>query len=256
MLHAAARKPLVAAIDGPAFGGGLEIALACHARISTPTSQLGLTELQYGIIPGYGAPVDELIRSASRWGLDISEARKPWIRSLYRTDRLEALKEARLILNTARDEAQKQNPNVSHPLICIDVIEEGIVSGARIGLWTLQISGITDMGLQPRMVNRVGVIGPGSIAIATAFILANFHVIFKEDDENSLEAALGEIKANLHNHLMAGKMTKEKLERTVYLLKGVLSYDSFKHVDLVVEVSVSPNYIIHLLQQGFWQISP
>ncbi|CAI9288192.1 unnamed protein product [Lactuca saligna] len=82
------------------------------------------------------------------------------------------------------------------------------------------------MGLQPRKVNRVGAIGPGSIAIATAFILANFPVIFKEDDENSLEAALGEIK---------GKMTKEKLERTVSLLKGVLSYDSFKHVDLVVE---------------------
>ncbi|KAL7616396.1 hypothetical protein Lser_V15G02339 [Lactuca serriola] len=94
---------------------------------------------------------------------------------------------------------------------------------------------ITDMGLQPRKVNRVGVIGPGSIAIATTFILANFPVIFKEDDENSLEVALGEIKANLHSHLMAGKVTKEKLERTVSLLKGVLSYDSFKHVDLVVE---------------------
>ncbi|KAL7602517.1 hypothetical protein Lser_V15G22176 [Lactuca serriola] len=83
------------------------------------------------------APADELIRSASRWGLDISEARKPWICSLYRIDRLEALKEARLILNTVRDEAQKQNPNVSHPLICIDVIQEGIVSGAHIGLWTV-----------------------------------------------------------------------------------------------------------------------
>lgn len=55
---------------------------------------------------------------------------------------------------------------------------------------------------------------------------------------------------------MAGKVTKEKLERTVSLLKGVLSYDSFKDVDLVVEVSVSPNYIIQLLQQGFWQINP
>ncbi|KAL7602516.1 hypothetical protein Lser_V15G22175 [Lactuca serriola] len=92
------------------------------------------------------------------------------------------------------------------------------------------------MGLQPRKVNRVGVIGPGSIAIATTFILANFPIIFKEDDENSLEAALGENKGDqFHSHLMAGKMTKEKLERTVSLLKGVLSYDSFKHVDLDVE---------------------
>ncbi|KAL7602518.1 hypothetical protein Lser_V15G22177 [Lactuca serriola] len=31
--------------------------LACHARISTPTSQLGLTKLQYGIIHGYGATI-------------------------------------------------------------------------------------------------------------------------------------------------------------------------------------------------------
>ena len=50
------------------------------------------------------------------------------------------------------------------------------------------------MGVQPRKVNKVGVIGPGSIAMATAFIRSNFHVIFKEDDENSLEATRGEIK--------------------------------------------------------------
>lgn len=50
----AARKPFVAAIDGPALGGGLEIALACHARISTSSAVLGLPELRYGILPGLG----------------------------------------------------------------------------------------------------------------------------------------------------------------------------------------------------------
>ncbi|KAK9933812.1 hypothetical protein M0R45_020987 [Rubus argutus] len=49
-----ARKPSVAAIDGLALGGGLEVAMACHARISTPTAQLGLPELQLGLIPGFG----------------------------------------------------------------------------------------------------------------------------------------------------------------------------------------------------------
>ncbi|KAE8657627.1 Glyoxysomal fatty acid beta-oxidation multifunctional protein MFP-a [Hibiscus syriacus] len=47
-------KPLVAAIGGPALGGGLEIALACHARISTSSAVLGLPELRYGILPGFG----------------------------------------------------------------------------------------------------------------------------------------------------------------------------------------------------------
>ncbi|AQK91459.1 enoyl-CoA hydratase1 [Zea mays] len=50
----AATKPSVAAIDGLALGGGLEVAMACHARIATPTAQLGLPELQLGIIPGFG----------------------------------------------------------------------------------------------------------------------------------------------------------------------------------------------------------
>jgi enoyl-CoA hydratase/3-hydroxyacyl-CoA dehydrogenase len=50
----AATKPSVAAIDGLALGGGLEVAMACHARISTPTAQLGLPELQLGVIPGFG----------------------------------------------------------------------------------------------------------------------------------------------------------------------------------------------------------
>uniref|UniRef100_A0A6N2K818 3-hydroxyacyl-CoA dehydrogenase NAD binding domain-containing protein n=1 Tax=Salix viminalis TaxID=40686 RepID=A0A6N2K818_SALVM len=57
----AAKKPSVAAIDGLALGGGLEVAMACHARISTPTARLGLPELQLGLIPGFGGmPVGSL----------------------------------------------------------------------------------------------------------------------------------------------------------------------------------------------------
>nr|CAB3449588.1 unnamed protein product [Digitaria exilis] len=47
-------KPSVAAIQGLALGGGLELTMACHARISTPEAQLGLPELTLGIIPGSG----------------------------------------------------------------------------------------------------------------------------------------------------------------------------------------------------------
>jgi enoyl-CoA hydratase/3-hydroxyacyl-CoA dehydrogenase len=49
-----APKPSVAAIDGVALGGGLELAMVCHARVSTSSAQLGLPELQLGIIPGLG----------------------------------------------------------------------------------------------------------------------------------------------------------------------------------------------------------
>ena len=50
----AMQKPLVAAITGFALGGGLELALACHYRIATPKTQLGLPEVKLGILPGAG----------------------------------------------------------------------------------------------------------------------------------------------------------------------------------------------------------
>ena len=47
-------KPIVAAINGHAMGGGCEIAMACHLRLLKETARMGQTEANLGIIPGYG----------------------------------------------------------------------------------------------------------------------------------------------------------------------------------------------------------
>ncbi|CAN7539878.1 3-hydroxyacyl-CoA dehydrogenase NAD-binding domain-containing protein [Neorhizobium tomejilense] len=47
-------KPVVAALNGAALGGGLEVALACHYRIASPAAQVGLPEVKLGIVPGAG----------------------------------------------------------------------------------------------------------------------------------------------------------------------------------------------------------
>jgi enoyl-CoA hydratase/carnithine racemase len=47
-------KPIVAAINGHAMGGGCEIAMACHLRLLKETARMGQTESNLGIIPGYG----------------------------------------------------------------------------------------------------------------------------------------------------------------------------------------------------------
>ncbi len=81
-------KPVVAAVNGYAFGGGLELALACHLRVFAKTAKVGLPEVGLGLIPGYGGtqrlprivgrgralemiltgdPVDA--ETAHRWGL-------------------------------------------------------------------------------------------------------------------------------------------------------------------------------------------
>ena len=48
--------PTIAALDGVALGGGLELALACDFRVAGHTSKLGLVETRLAIIPGGGKP--------------------------------------------------------------------------------------------------------------------------------------------------------------------------------------------------------
>ena len=80
---AALPQPTIAVLNGVAYGGGLELALACDLRVGATTSKLGLTETSLAIIPGAGgtqrlprligpARAKELIFSARR--LDAAEA--------------------------------------------------------------------------------------------------------------------------------------------------------------------------------------
>lgn len=302
---AAAKKPFVAAVDGLALGGGLEVAMACHARVSTPNAQLGLPELQLGIIPGFGgtqalprlvgiakavemmltskplkgedalnfglvdaiASPSELLNTARRWALDIVEFKRPWVISYYKTDKLEPLGEAREILKFARAQTQKRAPNLQHPLVCIDVIEEGIVSGARVGLLkeavafqsllesdsckslvhfffaqrgTTKVPGVSDLGLKPRSIKKVAILGGGLMGsgIATALILSNYQVILKEVNDKFLQSGIDRVKANLKSRVKKGQMSQEKFEKTLSLLKGTLDYESFRDVDMVIEAVI------------------
>ncbi|KAK7363563.1 hypothetical protein VNO77_05709 [Canavalia gladiata] len=311
----AAKKPSVAAIDGLALGGGLEVAMACTARISTPTAQLGLPELQLGIIPGFGGtqrlprlvgltkglemiltskPVKgkeafslglvdglvssaELVNTARQWALDILNYRRPWVASLYKTDKIEPLGEAREILKFVRDQTRKRAPNLQHPLVCIDVIEAGIVAGPRAGLWkeaeafegllvsdtckslvhiffaqrgTSKVPGVTDRGLVPRHVKKVAILGGGLMGsgIATALILSNYTVILKEVNDKFLDAGINRIKGNLQSRVKKGRLTQENFEKTMSLLKGALDYEGFRDVDMVIEAVIEN---VSLKQQIF-----
>lgn len=48
------KKPVIAAVNGFALGGGLELAMSCHFRVASDNARMGLPETSLGVIPGYG----------------------------------------------------------------------------------------------------------------------------------------------------------------------------------------------------------
>lgn len=48
------KTPVIAAVNGFALGGGLELAMSCHIRVASENARMGLPEVSLGVIPGYG----------------------------------------------------------------------------------------------------------------------------------------------------------------------------------------------------------
>uniref|UniRef100_A0A8I7B0M5 3-hydroxyacyl-CoA dehydrogenase n=1 Tax=Hordeum vulgare subsp. vulgare TaxID=112509 RepID=A0A8I7B0M5_HORVV len=234
---------------------------------------------ELGLVDAVVSP-NNLLNDARRWALDICESKRPWVRSLYKTDRLESPELAREILNSARVQSRKRAANLQYPFVCIDAVEEGIVSGPRAGLRkeamafqelffsdtckslihvffsqraASMVPGITDLGLMPRKVSKVAIVGGGLMGsgIATALILSHYPVILKEVDEKFLNTGIDRIKENLQSRVRKAKMTNEKYEKTLSLLTGVLDYDKFRSVDLAIEAAVEN---VKLKQQFFAEL--
>ncbi|KAE8687528.1 Glyoxysomal fatty acid beta-oxidation multifunctional protein MFP-a [Hibiscus syriacus] len=299
------KKPVVAAVEGLALGGGLELAIACHGRIAAPKAQLGLPELSLGVIPGLGGtqrlprliglpkaieiiqsskpimseegkklglidaivPSEELLEASRRWALDIAEKRKPWTRSLCRTDKIGSILEAKEVIEIARKKARRTVPNLPQHQACLDVIEEGIVHGGYHGILkevkvakelviqdtakglvhaffaqrtTSKVPNVTDLGLKPRQIKKVAIIGGGLMGsgIATALTVSNIFVLLKEVNSEYLQKGIKTIQANVRALVTRGKLTKDKAEKALSMLKGVLDYSEFKDVDMVIEAVI------------------
>jgi len=308
-------KPTVAVIDGICLGGGCELAVACNARVCTPTSRIGLPELQLGIIPGFGGTqrlprlvgvkkglemmltskplsardalqnglVDEVVTKekllsvAKALALDIADGLKPRLFSLERTDRLEPYSEALQIFDFAHAQSTKQAPNLEHPHFCINAVRYGIEHGGHkgsvkekeyfvkcIGLdthkalihvffsmrSTKRVKGVTDVGLQPRSISRVAVLGGGLMGsgIATSLVLAGCKVLLKEINESFLKSGINFIQANLQSQVKKGRIKKDAAAKALSLVTGVLDYNDFGSLDMVIEAVLED---IPLKQQVF-----
>src|SRR3984957_2286120 len=155
------RKPVVVAIHGTAFGGGLELAMAGHYRVIAPGSQVCQAEVKLGIIPGAagtqrlprlagvakavemcaeGNPVKaedavkagiadrmidgDLLAGAVAFAREV--AAKPARKTRERNEELGTPEQKAPIFAAARDRARKKQRNMTAPLAAIDAIEASV----------------------------------------------------------------------------------------------------------------------------------
>jgi len=151
-------KPVVMAIHGNAFGGGLELAMAGHYRIASPTAQLGQPEVKLGIIPGAGGTqrlprlvgvakavemcaegkpvsareaatlglIDQLIEGdllAGAVAFAREVADRPAPKTRERSEKLGTAAENAPIVTAARDAAGRKQRGMKAPLAAIDAVE-------------------------------------------------------------------------------------------------------------------------------------
>jgi 3-hydroxyacyl-CoA dehydrogenase len=151
-------KPAVAAIHGSAFGGGLELAMAAHYRVASPTAQLGQPEVKLGIIPGAGGTqrlprlvgiakavamcaegnpikaqealkiglIDRLVEGdllAGALGFAREIAGKPAPKTRDRKEKLAFSEQDAALFTAARERARKKQRGMPAPLAAIEAVE-------------------------------------------------------------------------------------------------------------------------------------
>lgn len=131
------RKPSVAAINGFALGGGLELAMCCTIRIASPNAKLGQPEVKLGIVPGYGGtqrlprlvgPGRALDLLLSGEPIDAGEA--------HRIGLVNAIAPQDELIETAKKWARKVIANgplaVALTMECVDTgLDAGLAAGLR-----------------------------------------------------------------------------------------------------------------------------
>ena len=290
-------KPVVAAIHGTAFGGGLEVALASHYRVAVPSAKLGVPEVKLGLLPGAGGTqrlprvagvrkalemaatgnpigakeayqaglIDRLIEGelephAVAFAEEIKDAR-PLPKSSARQDKLADVDPG--IFVEFRTENARKFKGFEAPEKNIQAIEaavakpyaEGVQDERRLFMELMsgtqakaqqyfffaerqaaKIDGLPE-GTTPRAINRVGVIGAGTMGggISMNFLSAGIPVTIVEMQQDALDRGTGVMRKNYEASAAKGRITAEQAQGAMELLTPTLSLEDLADCDLIIE---------------------
>jgi 3-hydroxyacyl-CoA dehydrogenase len=292
-------KPVVAAIHGTAFGGGLEVALASHYRVALPSAKLGVPEVKLGLLPGAGGTqrlprvagvrkalemaatgnpigakeayeaglVDRLIEGDLEQHAvayaDEVKAVRPIPKTSERDDKLAEARSNPAIFDAFRKENGRKFKGFEAPEKNIQAIEaavakpyaEGVQEERRLFMELMsgtqaraqqyfffaerqaaKIDGLPE-GTTPRPVERVGVIGAGTMGggISMNFLSAGIPVTIVETGQEALDRGTGVMRKNYEASAAKGRISAEQAEGAMALLRPTLSLDDLADCDLVIE---------------------
>jgi 3-hydroxyacyl-CoA dehydrogenase len=285
-------KPIVAAVHGTALGGGLEIALSCHARVFAKSAKFGLPEVKLGLVPGAGGTQRlprliglertlELVTSARLAGAvealesgladlvddDPVAAATAFAGSLVgsqirRTGALsvEPLTTARLL--ELRDAVVRKARGQESPVAAFDLTAAsanvGLVDGMaqeRAAFVDLMASSqsralrhvyfaereafrVPDLlGILPRDVAKVGIVGAGTMGsgIAVALADAGLAVTVVDVAPAAREAGRGRVASTYENQVKSGRITGDQAQLRLNAISFADRFEDLAEVDLVIE---------------------
>ncbi len=286
-------KPTVAAIDGFALGGGLELAFHCHWRLATATAQLGLPEVLLGLMPGAGGtqfwtrlagPESALAYLTSGKSIKAVDAAKigiidgvadidlldaaiafvqgkvggplPDISS--RTDRIDGVDPA-IFDNFRAAQAGRWKGLFSPERIvrCIEAassmpLEEALAleraefaacaaspqSKALIHLFFAERkAGRVDVAPAKGVIDRIGVIGAGTMGAGIAMAVANagLSVLLVDIAAEQIERARQKIGDSYANAVRKGRMPKARADAALGRIAFASAFEPLADCDLVIE---------------------
>src|SRR3954453_23341462 len=290
-------KPVVAAIHGTAFGGGLEIALGCHFRVAVPDAKLGTPEVKLGLLPGAGG-TQRLPRVAGvRKALEMTATGNPiGAREAFSCGLVDRLVEGELLPHAVayaeevrdvrplprssqfeekvgnvdpavfedfrRDNARKfrgfdaPEKNIEAVRVATQKpYSEGVIDERRLFMELMsgtqaraqqyfffaerkasKIDGLPE-DTQPRAINRVGVIGAGTMGggISMNFLSAGIPVTIVEMQQEALDRGTGVMRKNYEASAAKGRITAEQAQGAMGLLKPSLDLEDLADCDLIIE---------------------
>ncbi|XP_077978575.1 peroxisomal bifunctional enzyme-like [Glandiceps talaboti] len=298
-------KPVVAAIKGLAFGGGLEVALGCHYRIGDEKARVSFPEGQIGLLPaatgtqrlprvaGIASALDIIVtgrhvsaKEAHRIGIldkltsgDVvknaiqlaqSVAKQPVAPRRVKNMPVKDTEYADLLFTEIRKRVMQKACGAIAPMHCVRAVEaavkspsymEGLLVEGELALqlmtggqaaalqyaffaerkaqkWELPGGKITYKSAKPLPMKTAAVIGCGTMGngIAMSFIDNNIPIYLLELNQQLLDRGMDRIRYVYQSSVEKGRISEETAKKRLALITPTLDYNSFKDVDVVVEV--------------------